>query len=294
LIDAVHELSFDVPHGQIFGFLGPNGAGKTTTIRLLLGLLAPTGGSVEVLGHDTRREGPAIRACSGALLEFTGLYERLSAEDNLDFYLRAWRWSRAARAARIEELLTHLGLWERRRDLVATWSAGMKKTLAVARALAHRPQLLFLDEPSAALDAAAARSLQADLRTLVEHEGTTVFLTSHSLDEVEQLCSSVVILRRGQLVAHGTLDELRARAAPPITEITGRGFTPDLVDTIQRRVDVSAVEGGGGQLRFQLRPGCETAPIVSLLVRGEASVEEVRQIRPSLEQVYLDLLDGGT
>src|SRR5579875_2543505 len=150
-VKALDDLSLEVPAGIVFGFLGPNGAGKTTTIHLLLGLLEPTHGQARVLGFDTRTQADEIRARSGTLLEFAGLYERVSAEDNLDLYGRIYRMPAPARQARIKELLTHLDLWDRRRDLVGTWSWGMKRKLAVARALLHRPPLIFLDEPTAGL-----------------------------------------------------------------------------------------------------------------------------------------------
>jgi len=151
-VRALDGLDLEVPPGIVFGFLGPNGAGKTTTIRLLLGLLEPSGGRAAVLGLDTRSGADGIRDRSGALLEHHGLYERLSAEDNLAFYARAWRLSGDARRRRIRELLESLGLWERRAEPVGRWSRGMKQKLAVARALLHRPSLLFLDEPTAGLD----------------------------------------------------------------------------------------------------------------------------------------------
>jgi ABC-2 type transport system ATP-binding protein len=162
-VRAVDALSLDVPPGILFGFLGPNGSGKTTTIRLLLGLLEPTAGKAEVLGFDTRTRADDIRARVGALLEHPGLYERLSAEDNLEFYGRAWRLPASERGARIKELLSNVGLWERRKEPVGTWSRGMKQKLAVARALLHRPPLIFLDEPTAGLDPVAAAELRQDL-----------------------------------------------------------------------------------------------------------------------------------
>ncbi len=291
-VEAVRNVTLDVPSGKVFGFLGPNGAGKTTTIRLLLGLLEPTCGTAEVLGLDTRHDAAAIRERTGALLEFPGLYERLSAEDNLDFYLRVWRWSRDARRERIRELLSHLGLWDRRGDLVATWSAGMKQKLAVARALVHRPQLLFLDEPSAGLDLVATRALREDIRLLVEREGTTVFLTSHSLDEVEELCSSVAVILQGRIVAQGTLDELCARAHDSIVVIEGSGFTPEIVRDVREHCTVAAVEADRERLNVRVRPGSTAAAIVSLLVYAGATITEVRSVHPSFEQVYLDLVEA--
>ena len=141
------------------GFLGPNGAGKTTTIHLLLGLLEPTQGKARVMGFDTRSQADEIRNKSGALLEFSGLYERMSAEDNLDLYGRIYRMSGPKRKTRTKELLTHLDLWDRRKEKVDNWSRGMKQKIAIARALFHHPSLVFLDEPTAGLDPVAAAAL---------------------------------------------------------------------------------------------------------------------------------------
>ncbi|MEW6243762.1 MAG: ABC transporter ATP-binding protein [Bacillota bacterium] len=157
---------------------GPNGSGKTTTIRLLLGLLEPTSGGASVLGFDVCKKADEVRKRCGALLEHSGLYERLSALDNLEFYGRVWQIPAPERRARIKELLQHLDLWDRRKEVVATWSRGMKQKLAIARALLHRPSLLFLDEPSAGLDPVAASALREDIGKLVKSEGVTVFLTT--------------------------------------------------------------------------------------------------------------------
>src|SRR5581483_871388 len=209
-VRAVDDLTLEVPAGIIFGFLGLNGAGKTTTIRLLLGLLEPTSGRAEVLGLDTRTQADQIRAQTGALLEYPGLYERLSAVQNLDFYGRVWRLPASERRARSAELLRHFGLWERRHDVVAIWSRGMRQKLGIARALLHRPALIFLDEPTAGLDPIAAATLHQDLLSLTAREGVTVFLTTHNLVEAEELCSRVGVIREGRLLTVGHPDALRA------------------------------------------------------------------------------------
>src|SRR5262249_48368277 len=146
-----------------------------------------------------------------ALLEFAGLYERMSAEDNLDFYGRIYHMPAPDRRARSRELLTHLDLWERRKDPVGKWSRGMKQKLAVARALFHHPPLIFLDEPTAGFDPVAAMALHNDLAGLVAREGVTVFLTTHNLTEAEKLCAQVGVIRQGKLLAIGSPDELRGR-----------------------------------------------------------------------------------
>src|SRR6478752_3016179 len=198
-VRAVDHLTLTVPPGIIFGFLGPNGAGKTTTIHLLLGLLEATSGEARVLGLDPRTQSEQIRTRSGALLEFSGLYERLTAEDNLDFYGRVWHMPPGERQTRIKELLTHLSLYDRRKERVSTWSRGMKQKLAIARVLLHRPDLIFLDEPTAGLDPVAAAALRDDLEALVQREGTTVFLNTHNLPEAERLCQQVGVIREGRL-----------------------------------------------------------------------------------------------
>src|SRR5262249_716425 len=155
-VHAVDGLNITVPVQQIYGFLGTNGAGKTTTIRLLLGLLEPTAGTATVLGYDVRTQGADIRARSGALLEYNGLYEQLTVRDNLEFFGRIWGLSATARAARISELLETFDLSDRANARAGTLSRGMKQKLAIARAIFHHPQLLFLDEPTDGLDPVAA------------------------------------------------------------------------------------------------------------------------------------------
>jgi ABC-2 type transport system ATP-binding protein len=208
---ALSNINLAIQPGELFGFLGSNGAGKTTTIRILLGLLPPTSGKVTVLGFDPQTHGAEIRTRCGALLEHTGLYERLSAYENLDFFGRIWHLPTQQRARRVQELLESIELWDRRNEVIREWSRGMKQKLAVARTLIHKPELIFLDEPSAGLDPLAAVSLRDDLHRLVQTEKVTVFLTTHNLAEAEKLCSQVAVLHQGQLLASGTPAEIKAQ-----------------------------------------------------------------------------------
>jgi ABC-2 type transport system ATP-binding protein len=288
---AVDKLSLEVAPGVLFGFLGPNGAGKTTVIRLLLGLLEPSAGRAEVLGFDTRTQAHEARARSGALLEHSGLYERLTAEENLEFYGRIWRIPARERGERIRELLGHVGLWERRQEVVGTWSRGMKQKLAITRALLHRPQLLFLDEPTSGLDAVSAAALRDDLQSLVRREGTTVFLTTHNLSEAEKLCSQVAVIRQGKLVAVGHPDELRSRAGAPRAVIVGRNFSDAILAGLRQRPEVASAVTQNGHLTIELRGTAEVSPLLDLLVRGGAQVEEVQRGRASLEDAFLDLME---
>jgi ABC-2 type transport system ATP-binding protein len=286
---AVDRLDIEIEPGTVFGFLGPNGAGKTTTIRLLLGLLEPTEGKAEVLGFDTADRSADIRLVSGALLEHSGLYDRLSAEDNLEFYGRVWRMSRRARQDRIRELLNHLQLWDRRGEMVRAWSRGMKQKLAVARALLHRPTLVFLDEPTAGLDPVAAATLREDLSGLVEREGLTVFLTTHNLSEAEKLCNKVGVINRGKLLALGHPDELRARSGSHV-EIVGRNFSDEAVARLEERSEVLSIEIRNHRLAVELDGEADTAPLVSLLVHAGVEIEEVRKGEASLEEAFFSLV----
>ncbi len=290
-VKAVDDLSLEVPEGIVFGFLGPNGAGKTTTIHLLLGLLEPTQGQASVLGFDTRTQADEIRARIGALLEFAGLYERMTAEDNLDLYGRIYHIPAPERRERIKELLTHLDLWDRRKDQVGKWSRGMKQKLAVARALFHHPPLIFLDEPTAGFDPLAAAALRDDLAGLVAREGVTVFLNTHNLTEAEKLCAQVGVIRQGKLVTVGSPDELRARMGGPQAEIVGRGFTEQMLATLRERPEVAHADLHNNHLVLELRGESEMGPLVSLLVHAGASVEEVRRGKASLEDVFLTLME---
>jgi ABC-2 type transport system ATP-binding protein len=290
-IRAVDGLSLEVPAGTVFGFLGPNGSGKTTTIRLLLGLLEPSAGRAEVLGLDTRTRADRIRQRTGALLEHAGLYERLSAEANLEFFGQIWRLPRGERRARIRELLAHFGLWERRGEPAGKWSRGMKQKLAVARALLHRPELIFLDEPTAGLDPVAAVALRADIAALAEREGVTVFVTTHNLAEAEKMCGLVGVVRAGRLLAVGTPAELRRRAGEPRLEIAGRGFPPAVLRELGARPEVAEARLENGGLIVALRGDASAAPLIRLLVEAGAEIEEVRRSRASLEDAFLSLLE---
>jgi ABC-2 type transport system ATP-binding protein len=290
-VRAVDHLSLEVPAGTIFGFLGPNGAGKTTTIRLLLGLLEPTEGRAEVLGYDTKTQPDAVRSHTGALLEHTGLYEHMSAEDNLEFYGRASLMPATMRRQRIKEILSSIGLWERRQEKVAKWSKGMKQKLALARAMLHQPPLVLLDEPTAGLDVMAAVEVRENLASLAARDGVTVFLTTHNMPEAEKLCSQVAVIRQGKLIALGSPDELRARTAAPQVEVTGRGFSDDVLRRVQAHPDVASVHVQNGHLQVLLTKSIDPSPLVSLLVSAGAQVSEVRQSKASLEDVFVKLME---
>lgn len=289
-LKAVDQLTLEVPRGIVFGFLGPNGSGKTTTIRLLLGLLDADEGRAEVLGLDTRTKADEVRKRCGALLEYNGLYERLSAADNLDYYGRIWHMSRTERNARIQQLLTPLELYDRRAEPIGRWSHGMKQKLAVARTLMHRPDLVFLDEPTASLDPVASAALRDDLERLAMQEGVTIFLTTHNLAEAEKLCARVGVISRGQLLAVGSPEELRSRTSAPRLYITGK-FAPQTLEQMKSNSLVKKVEQHNSRLVIDLNDMQRSHEIVTQLVQSGVQIDEVRKEKADLEDVFLNLVD---
>lgn len=209
---AVNYLTLTVQRGEFFGFLGPNGAGKSTTIKMMVGLLRPTSGSVYVGGIDVWHEPLRARALMGVLPEYLNLYERLSGREFLTFAGHMYSVPSADIRRRTEELLHVLTLTDDADKLIVDYSVGMRKKIALAAALIHRPQVLFLDEPFEGIDPVSSRVIRDILRDLTQH-GTTVFFSSHIMEVVERLCTRVGIINQGRLVAEGTLQELRERAS---------------------------------------------------------------------------------
>jgi ABC-2 type transport system ATP-binding protein len=208
-LTAVDHVDLQVNTGQFFGFLGPNGAGKSTTIKMLTGLLAPTSGRMQLLGVDFSQNPVEVKRQIGVVPEGMGLFERLTGTEYLRFIGRMYGLDKATTQKRAEELLEFMGLADREKTLIADYSHGMQKKLALAAAVIHGPRILFLDEPFEGVDALAAGALKALLGRMTER-GVTIFLTSHVLEIVERLCSHVAIIHKGRLVAQGSMDELRA------------------------------------------------------------------------------------
>jgi len=208
-LEAVRDVNLRVEAGQFFGFLGPNGAGKSTTIKMLTGLLEPTAGRIRILGLDLSSEPIAVKSQIGVVPEGLALFDRLTGPEYLNFAGRMYGLDRATAAERARELLEFMSLADRPKTLIVDYSHGMKKKLAMAAAVIHGPKVLFLDEPFEGVDAIAAGALKAMLNRMILR-GATIFLTSHVLEIVERLCSHVAIISRGDLVAQGSIDELRS------------------------------------------------------------------------------------
>jgi ABC-2 type transport system ATP-binding protein len=271
-IRAVDGIDFAVHEGEVFGFLGPNGAGKTTTIRMLTGLSRPTSGQAIVLGLDLARDVARIKKRIGVVPEASNLYDELSAFDNLVFAMQLYGVPRAERASRAETLLARFRLAEKRDTLFAKLSRGMKRSLTIAAALAHRPPLLFLDEPTTGLDVLSARSLRRMIAGLRD-EGVTVFLTTHYLEEAERLCDRIALIVHGRIVALDTVDGLK----------TGVPQAPT--------VEITLADGAGGVETRQIAVGQDvTAAVCQALAQAEGrQVLAIHTVRPTLEDVFVRL-----
>jgi len=288
---AVDGLDLEVREGEVFGFLGPNGAGKTTTLRLFCALIAPTAGTAEVAGHRLGHDDERIRAAVGILTEQPGLYERLSARENLQFYAALYGLSRATANAQVERFLRLMGLWDRRGEPVATFSRGMKQKMAIARAALHEPRVLFLDEPTTGLDPDAAKTVREFIVQL-RAEGRTVFLCTHNLDEADRLCDRIAFFRR-RLIRLDTPAQLRSELYGQVTEFRLLPSPrPDDLLRVERVEGVRAVHQDNGSLIVTSDdPPRTNARVVRALVEAGADVAWVTERKVPLEEVYLKIVE---
>ncbi|HSJ55633.1 MAG TPA: ABC transporter ATP-binding protein [Anaerolineae bacterium] len=295
-IIAVDHLDLEVHPGEVFGFLGHNGAGKTTTVRLLNGVLAPSAGSARVLGYDPTANGPVLRSHTGVLTETPSLDERLTGRENLSIFADLYGVERGTVAARVEHLLELFELAERADEKVSAYSKGMKQRLALARALLHRPPLLFLDEPTAGLDPVATRRVHEMIHHLSREEARTVFLCTHNLTEAQRLCDRVAVLEHGKLVALGAPAELgRTLGRNQRVEIE---VAPGSVAAARQvLVAIPGVEqvDGEGETLVVVGAGREAVPdLIAALVGAGVPIYHVGLQEASLEDVYFALHGEST
>ena len=284
---AVNQLSLSVEKGEVFGLLGPNGAGKTTTVRMLAALLAPTRGEAWVAGCQVGVDDQGIRQKIGLLPEAPGLYDALTAEQNLAFY--AEMYGVENKSQQIQRYLELLGLWHRRYEPVGTFSKGMRQKLAIARALLHEPEVLFLDEPTSALDPEAARLVRDSIAEL-KGEGRTIILTTHNLEEADRLCDRVAVIS-GHLLALDAPRELRRK-------IFGRKVVFHLLEANQRLASelekfdfVTEAQVVDNKILAAVDDPEEHNPLlVKALVATGAEIQFVGELRRRLEDVYLELM----
>lgn len=286
---AVENLNLSVQSGEIFAFLGPNGAGKTTTMRMLACLIAPTSGEAVVAGYRVGRDDDQIRARIGILTEAPGLYEKLNAAQNLDFFARLYGLAPELRAKQIERYLEILGLWDRRAEPVGSFSKGMKQKLSIARALLHEPEVVFFDEPTSALDPESAKIVR-DFIAELKSEGRTIFLCTHNLDEADRLADHIGVIKK-RLIQVDTPENLRRKLYGQRVLFRLRELTPAHTAALAALDFARDVQRTNSALSIALAdPPNMTPLVVNALVGAGAAIQEVRQERASLEEVYLDLI----
>ncbi len=289
-LTAVDQVSFSVKEGEVFGFLGPNGAGKTTTVRVLCCLISKTSGEARIADYEVGNEAdsPKIRRMIGLVPDNVGLYEGMSAYDNLDFYGKLYDRTEAQRRQSNEYFLKMLGLWEKKDEAAGTFSKGMKQKLAVARALIHEPEVLFLDEPTANLDPEAAKTVR-DFILELKKEKKTIFLNTHNLDEAQRICDRIAILNT-KLMAIGTAEELErtVKGRQTVVQLTQMS---DAVKKALERLGLRNLTMAGGRAAFDVDdPEKENPPVVRTIVQAGGSIETVTVQGSTLEEAYLKLV----
>ena len=285
-------MTLAVEAGEVLGFLGPNGAGKTTTIRMLAGMIAPTKGHAIVAGYRADRDVEQLHEVIGMLTQTPGLYDRLSAKRNLEYF--AGFYPSIESRAQVDKYLRLMGLWERRDSKVGTFSKGMKQRLALARALVHEPKVLFLDEPTAGLDPEASGEVRQLVRALRE-EGRTVFLSTHNLNEAEMLCNRIAVIHT-RLLALDTAEQLRRRFFRRQLVVQLEAPDTQVAQTARKLPFVQEVREEGSQLVLELTDPERNRPeLVKAIVEAGGRVIAVSEKQYPLEEVYLKLLreEGG-
>ncbi len=287
---AVAGITFSVRRGEIFGLLGPNGAGKSTTIRMLCGLLAPTGGSGRVAGFDIVRETERIKTRIGYMSQKFSLYDELTVEENIDFYSSIYRLPRAKKAERKAWVLAMAGLEAHRRARTGELSGGWKQRLALGCAVLHEPPILFLDEPTSGVDPNSRRQFW-DLIYALSERGVTVFVTTHYMEESEY-CDRLGVVYRGELIALGTPRELKTRHMPATVLEIECSRPNDAMDLIERLPEVSEVAlFGKGLHAVAPDAGAAADAIRARLTAAEIRLDRVERITPTLEDVFVSLVE---
>jgi ABC-2 type transport system ATP-binding protein len=286
---AVEGLSLSVPKGRAFAFLGPNGAGKTTTVRMLSALIAPSGGKAKIAGYWLHEEPEEVRRRVGLLTEAPGLYDQLTARQNLRFFASLYGLSGAKIEAQMERYLRALDLWGRHDEIVGGFSKGMRQKLAIVRALMHEPEVVFFDEPTSGLDPEATRTVRDFVKSL-KAEGRTIFLTTHNLPEADELCEVIGVFRQ-KLLRVGTPHELRASLFAEGVMVRVQGGAAPWQEVARSVPGVSSVVAEQNTLQIALASPEENTPrLVRALCEAGADLLAVQPTQRSLEEVYLALL----
>jgi ABC-2 type transport system ATP-binding protein len=286
---AVEGLTLEIPAGSVFGFLGPNGAGKTTTVRMLAALIAPTSGTATVAGHKLGVENQAIRRSVGILTETPGLYDRMSAFENLVYFGQLYDLEAGKASQQAQRYLRDMDLWERKDEKVGGFSKGMRQKLAIARAFLHEPPVVFLDEPTSGLDPEAARTVLNFIKTL-RSEGRTIVLTTHILPEADEMCDIICIFKT-QLIKVDTPERLRAGLFGKGVQVRLTTDAAGFVNVTKALSFVKNVSVNNNTLSVELDdPDGQSPALVQALINAGAQIRSVEPISHSLEEVYLQLV----
>ncbi len=285
---AVDHISFEVEEGEIFGLLGPNGAGKTTTIKMLTTLLRPSEGTAEVYGHDIQREPHEVRRVIGIVFQEPSLDLELTGRENMEFHARLYDVPKGEMKNRIEELLQLVELQDWADRLVRTYSGGMRRRLEIARSLLHHPKVLFLDEPTLGLDPQSRRHVWSYISRINEEEGMTIILTTHYMEEADQLCDRVAIIDKGRIVALDTPKRLKSIVGGDVLTLEVGSGAKRLVEAIRRRGLARNIQILRGQITLMERDGEVLIPLLLRLAEEIGiSVNSVSLRKPSLDDVFL-------
>jgi ABC-2 type transport system ATP-binding protein len=285
---AVNGVDLAIPRHSIYALLGPNGAGKTTTISMLTTLIQPTGGSAQVCGLDVVRQARQVRSCIGVTFQETVLDDDLTGRQVLDYHGRLYRQSKAERQARIAELLALVELEDAADRAVNTYSGGMKRRLELARGLMTRPDVLFLDEPTLGLDPQNRASIWDYIRNLNEQHGLTLLLTTHYMEEAEQMADRVGIIDHGQIVVEGAPQELISQFGSDTIRIAGSADYTDLAERLRALPFVESVHTGGGIVQIGVDSGNRRlAEVVTVATQTGLAIEDISIAKPSLGDVFL-------
>ncbi|MBA7559076.1 ABC transporter ATP-binding protein [Candidatus Atribacteria bacterium 1244-E10-H5-B2] len=288
-ITAVENISFNINESEIFGFLGPNGAGKTTTIRMLSTLISQTSGKMTIDNRSPESDGEYIRSIIGLLTESPGMYEKISAYDNLDYYSSFYSISNTIRKNNIKKYLKMFDLWDRKDDLAGTYSKGMKQKLALSRALIHKPKILFLDEPTAGLDPESAHMVRNFIESL-KKEKTTVFLCTHNLGEASNLSDRVCIIKR-KIIRIATLSELQSDDKNKRVEILFTDDADRYIKLMEEIDEIKNIQTDKNKATLVIeKPEISNPIIIKKLVDSGAGVLYFNEIKTTLEEIYLDLI----
>jgi len=285
--EVLKGISFTVEMGDIFGYLGPNGAGKTTTIRILLGLLQANSGKLDILGQDINLS--ETRRKIGFVLDSDGLYDTMTAEENLLYYSQIYGLSKAGE--RFDKLLGMMGLGDRSKDKVGTYSRGMRQRLALARALVHDPEVLILDEPTAGVDPSGQIEIRQIMLNIVRKENKTIFLSSHNLGEVQRICNRIALIDRGEIKLYGELESLRQKMGRGVVVIETVQYVPgSLLAELKSLPHLGLKEKKERTLIFSPQEGTKISDIISLLASRGVKIEEAVKKESSLEEMYTSIL----